>query len=198
MEGEDYSGGKFRNYLEDYVKLSAEEFQNIFSKFDRRTLGKDQLLLSEGQVCRHLYFLEHGLLRFYTLKEGVEIVKYFTRSPYCFTSQASFTSRKPSLENIAAIEDSQLLQISLDDAESLLSLPVWNEFIRKLVQEVQVYTDNILQDLQTRTAEQRYLAMLDNDPEMVQRIPLKHLASYLGIAPQSLSRIRKRLGSGKS
>ena len=83
--------------------------------------------------------------------------------------------------------------MSYEDAQHLLELKSWSTFIRLLVQEVQTYTEEILEALQTQTAEQRYKLLLQQDAELVQRVSLKHLASYLGIAPQSLSRIRKKM-----
>ena len=151
------------------------------------------MLLQEGKICRHLYFLEKGLLRYYFDKEGLEITKYFTTAPYMFTPQTSFSQTIPATESIQAIENSIVWMMKREDAYRLLEIPSWSEFIRKLIQQVQIYTEEILRDLQTETAENRYRSMLINEPEMVQRIPLKYLASYLGIAPQSLSRIRKKL-----
>jgi predicted house-cleaning noncanonical NTP pyrophosphatase (MazG superfamily) len=80
----------------------------------------------------------------------------------------------------------------------LYRLKSWTDFARKIIQEVQFFTEEILEELQTETAELRYEKMLKNSPTLLQRIPLKHLASYLGIAPQSLSRIRKKLTTQKS
>ena len=78
------------------------------------------------------------------------------------------------------------------DAFELLRYPNWSEFIRKLIQEVQFFTEQILEELQTSTAEERYIKMVkENDPILL-NAPLKDIASYLGIAPQSLSRIRKK------
>ena len=122
---------------------------------------------------------------------------FFTEAPYCFTSQQSFTAEKPATENIQAIEDSVIWQTTLKQANDLLELKSWNTFVRKLTQEVQYYTEIILQEIQTETAENRYIKLLENNPALLQRVPLKYLASYLGIAPQSLSRIRKKLAKQK-
>ena len=83
--------------------------------------------------------------------------------------------------------------MSYEDAQRLLALNSWSNFIRLLIQEVQTFTEEILEALQTETAESRYRMMLQADANLLQRVPLKHLASYLGIAPQSLSRIRKNI-----
>ncbi len=183
----------FKEFLQAYVSLSEEDWLEIEAKILREVVDKDVLILTEGSVCRHLYFLETGLLRFFRLKDGEEITKFFTLEPYLFTSQKSFSDRVPAAESIQAIEESIIWKMTYEDATALLKLSPWNTFIRKIVQEVQYYTEQLLIDMQSETAEDRYKSMLQHSPQLVQRIPLKYLASYLGIAPQSLSRIRKSL-----
>lgn len=182
----------FRQFIHNYTLISNAEWAVVEKYLVRMEFKKETILLQEGKVCRHLYFLESGLLRFFILKNGNDITKYFTDVPYCFTSIKSFEAQKPATESIETLEDTVLWAMTFDSVQSLQTLlPVWNTFSRKLVQEVQTYIDEILEELQTETAENRYKKMLfDNDP-LLQRVPLKHIASYLGIAPQSLSRIRK-------
>jgi len=181
-----------KQYIEQYTLLNNEDWLLISSKFEQTTVKANSYLLQEGKVCRHLYFLEAGLLRYFITKDGKEINKFFTVAPYCCTSQVSFTSGLPATENIQALEDSVVWRINLQSANELLALTSWNTFIRKLIQQVQSYTENILQELQTSTAETRYKKMLESNPALLQRVPLKHLASYFGIAAPSLSRIRKK------
>jgi CRP-like cAMP-binding protein len=183
----------FRQFIETYTSLSHSDWEQIQSGIRPLSIRAGEVLLAEGSICRHLYFLEKGLLRFYVLKDGTEVTKYFTHAPYTFTSQQSFTGQKAARESIAAIEDSLIWEMNFTYAHQLLELPAWNTFIRKLVQQVQQYTEAILEELQTRTAEDRYRTMLESGSDLLQRVPLKYLASYLGIAPQSLSRIRKKL-----
>jgi CRP-like cAMP-binding protein len=183
----------FRNYIEKYVQVTDADWSKISGSFEQRVISKDELLLKDGQICRHLYFLESGLMRYFISKDGLEVTKFFTDAPYCFTSQVSFTAEKAATESIQAVEASLVWQITLREADHLLELKAWNTFTRKLIQEVQFYTESILQEIQTETAEDRYKKMLLKNGALVGRIPLKYLASYLGIAPQSLSRIRKKL-----
>jgi CRP-like cAMP-binding protein len=185
----------FRQFIENYTTLSDKDWKQISVCFEKRVVEKDEILLQEGKICRHLYFIESGLLRYFINKDGNDITKFFTEAPYCFTSQVSFTSEKPSTENIQAIEQSVILQTTLKQANDLLELKSWNTFIRKLIQEVQYYTEEILQEIQTETAENRYKKMIETNPQLLQRVPLKYLASYFGIAAQSLSRIRKKIVS---
>ncbi len=185
----------FRQFIENYTPLSDEDWKQISMCFEKRVVEKDEILLQEGNTCRHLYFIESGLLRYFINKDGNDITKFFTEAPYCFTSQVSFTSERPATENIQAIEQSIIWQTTLKKANELLELKSWNTFVRKLIQEVQYYTEEILQEIQTETAENRYRKMIETNPQLLQRVPLKHLASYFGIAPQSLSRIRKKIVS---
>ncbi len=99
--------------------------------------------MEEGKVCRHLYFVENGLLRFYINKDGNDITKFFTEAPYFFTSQASFNAQKPATENIQAIEKSLVWQISYQQTNELYQLKSWTEFARKITQEVQFFTEDI-------------------------------------------------------
>ncbi|MEO0528832.1 MAG: Crp/Fnr family transcriptional regulator, partial [Bacteroidota bacterium] len=158
-----------------------------------REFKKGELLLEEGDVCNHLSFLENGLLRFFIWHDGEKMSKFFTIAPYMFTSQRSFNLRIPAKESIEALEDSSLWQIGYEDNQKLLKMEVWNTFAHKVTQEVQFFTENILENLQSKTAERRYREILEKNPLFIQRIPLKHLASFLGITQQSLSRIRKNI-----
>lgn len=183
----------FRRFISTYTSLGAEDWDAIAGVIHRVHYPKNELILKEGEICRHLYFIESGLLRYFTVRDGEEVTKFFTEAPYTFTSQKSFMDKQRATESIQTIEPSIIWQLSFEDAHALLRIPPWNEFVRKLIQEVQFYTESLLLEMQTETAENRYRHLLEKRPEFVQRIPIKYLASYLGIAPQSLSRIRKQL-----
>ena len=184
---------EFRQFIQKYTALSDTDWATIAQCFEQRIVEKDEILLTEGKICKHLYFLERGLLRYFINKDGKDITKFFTEAPYCFTSQVSFSAQKPATENIQAIEKSIVWQTTLIKTDELLELKSWNTFVRKLIQEVQFFTEEILEEIQTETAENRYKKMIETNPALLQRVPLQHLASFLGIAPQSLSRIRKKI-----
>ena len=168
---------RLRQFILQYTPVPEPDWQAISKCLVRRELKRESLLLEEGKTCKHLYFLEKGLLRFFVWKDGLDITKYFTDVPYVFTSQKSFNQQVPAQESIATLEDSIIWQMSYEHAQHLLELKSWSTFIRLLVQEVQTYTEEILEALQTQTAEQRYKLLLQQDAELVQRVPLKHLAS---------------------
>lgn len=183
----------FRSFMENYVSLPTKDWTVIEAKLHKKVYEKGALLLTEGEVCRHLYFLESGFLRYFVNKDGIEVTKFFTQAPYCFTAQRSFNQQTAATQSIQALEKSTVWQLNRTAAFDLFELKSWNEFIRLLVQEVQFYTEQILEDIQNNTAEHRYRRMLNNGSPLLDKVPLKYLASYLGIAPQSLSRIRKNL-----
>lgn len=179
-------------FIEKYIKLDEKDWQLISSSFECVAFSRNEIILNEGNICHYFYFLEKGLVRFYYLKDGNEITRYFTDAPYCFTSKESFRNRIASTEYIEAVEDCVTWRISLDKSNELLKLKSWNDFTRSFLHEVQSNLELLLSELATETAEERYKKLLEKHPDVIERIPLKHLASFLGIAPQSLSRIRKK------
>lgn len=185
----------FRPFVASYASVPAGEWPGIEAVFTCRAIRAGGYLLRAGEVCRELAFLESGLLRYFVLHDGEEINKFFTVAPYFFTSQQSFNNRTPARENIRALEDSVVWSVSYADNERLLQSPGWAAFGRAIIREVQFFTEEILTDLQTNTAADRYWRMLREEADLVARLPQKDLASLLGIAPQSLSRIRKKLAA---
>jgi len=183
----------FQTFITQYAPLTIHDWKQIEPCLKRRVIQPGELLLKEGQVCRNLWFLESGFLRYFVLKGADDVTKFFTNPPYCFTSQRSFNEQIPSRENIEALEESVIWEMSRADTYRLRELKNWALFARKLTQEVQFFTEEILEELQYETAENRYRKMLETGSPLLQKVPLKHLASYLGIAPQSLSRIRKKI-----
>ncbi len=183
----------FRAFIEQYHPISDEVWQEAESYLERMEATPGTLLVKEGKTCKHLFFLEQGLLRFFVWRKGVDVTKFFTVAPYSFTSLQSFSNQEPALENVDALEDSVIWRMKREDAYRLLERPEWAVFVRELTQQVQGYTENILEALQNQTAEERYRNLLENQGDLLQRVPLKYLASYLGITPQSLSRIRKKV-----
>jgi CRP/FNR family transcriptional regulator, anaerobic regulatory protein len=183
-----------REFIENYSKLTELEWHSIEQLFENRVFNKNEMILEEGKVCRYFYFLESGLIRFYYNIDGNDITKTFTIAPYCFTSKISFRKQTPSLEGIQALEKTEVWQITYNDYRKLEGLNSWNIFIRKLLNEIQEFSESFYLEIRTMTAEDRYKKLLVEYPnELLQKIPLKHLSSFLGIAPQSLSRIRKKI-----
>lgn len=181
----------FKKFIKMYTELSENEWQIISQVFEQKTFHKNELILKEGSICRHFYFLESGLIRFFILHNGDDTTKFFTTAPFCFTSKTSFRQITPAHENIQALETTVVYQTTLSHVTKLLELKAWNTFTRNFMHEVQTHTEELLIEAKTETAEIRYQKLLAKYPDLIKKIPLRHLATFLGIAPQSLSRIRK-------
>ena len=184
---------RFRTYVADRVSLRLADWERIRSVIRCQTVRANDTVLNEGAVCGYLYFLDQGLLRFFQWIDGEDKTKFFTFAQQLFTAQQSFYTQQPARETIQALEDSTLLLISYKDAQQLdREVAAWAAFRQQIRVQVSGWTEELLMESLNETAEQRYRRMRDEHPARTQRIPLKHLASYLGIAPESLSRIRKK------
>jgi CRP/FNR family transcriptional regulator, anaerobic regulatory protein len=184
------------DFIASYSPLGFTEWQQIIELFERKEFSKNEIILEEGKICRHFYLLESGLIRFYYTIDGNDITKTFTIAPYCFTSRTSFRKHTPSLEGIQALEKTVTWQITYDRYSLLEHFASWNMFMKRILNEIQEFADQLYMQSKTMTAEARYKELLLHyPPGLIQKIPLKHLSTFLGIAPQSLSRIRQKIHS---
>lgn len=182
-------------FIAEKIALTEKEWLFVADRLETVSIKANTLLLREGQVCGHLYFANKGLMRFFiTTSDGKDTTKFFTPEHQLFTSQQSFSTQTPARENIEALEDTELLAISHAALQRIYdNVPKWNALIRRVLQDVNGMTERIYMDSITITAEERYRRLLEDEPEIALRAPLKHIASYLGVTPESLSRIRKKL-----
>lgn len=175
--------------------LSDEEFGFFQSLLVPKTLRKKELLVREGEVVQHNYFVEKGALFSSLTDDAGEIhVIQFALEAYWISDLYSFLCGKPALYNVEALEDCQLL--SIDKANFQLAcdrLPKFERFFRILVQNAYIHAQYRIARTFSADAEQRYCELAERSPNIVQRVPQFLIASYLGIKPQSLSRIRKQI-----
>jgi CRP-like cAMP-binding protein len=181
------------------VILSNEEFSLATTFFVPKKLRKRQFLLQEGDVCKSLIFVSKGCLRSYTVdSKGEEHIVRFAIEGWWISDIQSFLTGKPATNSIDAIEDSELLIIEKTSYEKLCSIvPNLEHYFRILLENSNSAAQRRISDLISASAEERYLNFLNSYPEIVQRVPQSQIASYLGITPQSLSRIRKELSEKK-
>lgn len=175
---------------------SLDEGDDAYLRYHTRvrSLGPKELLQEVGSVCRNIYFVEKGLARIFYYHDGKDITEYFAFESDMIIRAESLFSGKPTPKGIEALEESVFISISADALfRSFDTLPRLERLFNRLWQGAWVESLQRLEQLQFHTAEERYLDLLQRAPEMVQRIPLKHLASYLGITQVSLSRIRSKI-----
>lgn len=186
--------------INEKITLTEEEFNLCKPLFSSKKLRKRQFILQEGDVCKYNIFVGKGLLRAYTIDEkGNEHILQFALEGWWTADLYSFFTGEPSLFNIEALEDSELLLITHPSWESLLTtVPAFERYFRILIQNNLIATQRRLIGSLSETAEQKYLKFTKAYPESIQRVPQHMIASYLGITRETLSRLRRDLASGKS
>ncbi|UZT99164.1 Crp/Fnr family transcriptional regulator [Chryseobacterium fluminis] len=183
--------------LADFIKthtrhLCEEELFLIISKFRTQTLRKKQLLLKRGQIANRYYYVRSGALRF-IYGENQDLTAWIVLPGEFFTEISSFKLQTPTRFNIEAVDDTELCYIERAEMELLYrQLPVWQEFGREVWETMAMRMIDEIIRFQTMTVEERYLEFL-RQPGFMQHISVKQLASYLGITPNALSRIRKNI-----
>ncbi len=178
--------------INQIVSLSEQDADIVISHFYERRLTRGQLLLKKGQVASHYYFLRSGGLRF-SYRGEVELTAWIVQPGEFFTEISSLSPEIPTRFDIEAIENSEIYCISKLHMEALYKeIPAWQEFGRKTWERMAIRMINEIIRFQTMTVEERYLEFL-KIPGFMQLVSVKQLASYLGITPNALSRIRKNL-----
>ncbi len=188
-----------REHIARRIDITDQEYKLCTPFFTPRRLRKKQFLVQEGEPGKYIAFVTGGCLRTYTIDDkGEEHVLEFAVEDWWAADLHSFLTGKPAQFNIDALEDSRLLLLDYDSREALLrAVPKMERFFRLLQEAHYVATHRRISEALSKTADERYLSFLKTYPELVRRIPQKHIASYLGITPQSLSRIRKELVENK-
>ncbi|EOR96677.1 cAMP-binding protein [Arcticibacter svalbardensis MN12-7] len=178
-----------------FISLSEEEWQHIFSSFKMETLKRNSCFLTEGQVCRSIAFINSGMLIYFkSLDNGDEMTTDFAFEGDWVTDNHSRLNNSPSLLNVKAIEDTELLIITSKDLNKLYDdIPKIERLGRILIEQAFIKVTQQSIDLQVLSAKEHYVKLLEQQPEVFQRIPLYHIANYLGINPKSLSRIRNEI-----
>ena len=157
------------------------------------TFAKNALLLTEGKRCRHLYFLEGGALRGYYNLEGKEVTHWFAFAQDFVTSFHSFITEKPAVENIQLLEESRLWAISKESLNGLMSrYHEIERLVRIAYENYYIRLEERFVNAQFKTATERYQELLLQSPHILEKVPLGFIASYLGISPETLSRIRSK------
>lgn len=179
--------------IKNEIIVSNFELEHILSFFKYTILKKNEYFIRIGDYCNYVAFIKSGILRiFYINDKGEETTCYFALQNDFVTSFTSFSTGSISIENIQAIVPTELLVISKLDLEKLYKeLPITQELSRKAIEKIALNMERRIFLFQNNNAEERYKYLLKNNPILIQTIPLQYIASYLGITPQHLSRLRK-------
>ena len=182
-------------HFESFLPFSEEEINTISSRVSSYKIKRNQLLLQEGQVCKHYSFVVKGCFRMYGIDDkGYEHNIQFAAENDWITDIGSFHSQKLSKLYIKAIETAEIIQIEQQDLYFLyLNIPKINRIFKVLIENKFVELQNRVLQTFSSTAQERYVSFLEQYPNLTNRLPNTQIASYLGITPEFLSKIRKDL-----
>ncbi len=185
---------KLRDTLETIQPITDRDWAIIEPLFNEKHLDKNKHLIRIDEIEKYLYFIERGILRSYVDRHDSEITLEFSFENTLFSSYESFVQQSKSRINVQAITPAVVWRISYSDLQKIYRHTEIGNYLGRVAAEV-LYVEKSTRelDLLTKTATERYLDLMERQPKLIQNIPLKHIASYIGITPQALSRIRKSI-----
>ncbi|BAV09766.1 cAMP-binding domain of CRP or a regulatory subunit of cAMP-dependent protein kinases [Filimonas lacunae] len=186
---------QLRQNITRKVSLTNSEFEQIEAVVKPLSIRKKSRVLTAGEICNYTIFVNKGCLRSFSVNsKGVESIVQFAFEDNWISDLYSYVSEAPSLLHIESVEDCDLLLLYKEDMENLFNkIPMLERWKRLLLQNAYVAVQRRLNSSLSVTAEERYAELLHSHPDIANRVPLIHIASYLGITPESLSRIRRQL-----
>ena len=186
---------KFTDFLTKETKLLAEEVTAIESHFQTKNIEKGQCIIRENEICRNLFFIEEGCLRIYCLKDdGQEWTRYVAFENEFVSIIPSFINQSPSRSYLESLESTKLQSISYDNFTKLIdTYPEWERLYRSLLEKAYIQSIKRIEDLITMDSKSLYLSHKKENTALVTRLPNKILASYFGISPETLSRIKSKI-----
>ena len=180
-------------FIAKYIELSDAELEVVAGKFLSKKIKKNDFLLRQGEICKDLVFVQQGCLRLYYVKDDIEVSVWFAFPGSSAIEIYSFISGQPSNYFLQAIEDSEVLCLPKIELNKLYqSQPKMQVMMKNFWEDVILNLIPRFTALQTDSAEKRYMDLL-NKPDYLNSIPQKYLASFIGVTPTSLSRIRKQI-----
>lgn len=195
MDKKELLESNFYAYYTEKALLSEEQFEQLMPYFEVRELAHNQYILREGEVCRHFLFVEEGLLQFLSLDEkGGEHILQFAPENWLMADRSSMYFDEPSLYYIKAIEPSKVIFLQQQFFSEAAKLKCeFSMFTEKSLQRSIYYLQRRINSLLAMTAKERYLEFIELYPNLLLRVPQWMIASYLGITPESLSRVRREI-----
>jgi CRP-like cAMP-binding protein len=182
------------NSLKQITGFCDIELEIVLKYFEEKNIKKKTILLQSGEIANEVFFIVNGCIRLFCEKDGADLSTYFFTEKMFAGSYDSFISRKPSRHSIETLEDCKVLTLKYKELQKLYAVfPKMNEFVRKSIEERFVILHNLFTDYVLNSPEERYLKLQKERPELLNRIPQNQIASFLGITPVSLSRIRNRV-----
>lgn len=187
------------NNLKKFINVNNKEGDAFLDILSEKNLSRKDLLIREGQICDFAVFIFSGSLRYYYIQNGEDCTGQFFFENGWYSDYESFLSGKPSIQNIEAMEKTLLYSFKKSELESLyLQFPVFERFGRLMAERAVLGLMKKNEIISLYTHEERYLKLIAERPKVIERVSLKYIASYLGMKPESLSRIRTRVSTNKN
>ena len=187
------------NTINQKVNLTKDEEEQCKTFFTFKKIKKKQYLVQQEDVCKYSAFISKGLLRSgFTDDKGYEHILQFATEGWWISDLYSFFTGEPSVYFIDAVEDSELLlQTKETNEEMLVKVPKMERYFRLLTQNALIALQRRLVGSLSQSAEEKYVNLLETHPQIIQRVPQHMIASFIGVTPETLSRIRKQMASRK-
>jgi CRP-like cAMP-binding protein len=181
--------------LRNTALLTDDEILETMSYFQRRCVKRKEYILRAGEVCRERVYINKGCLRRYMLDDHCkEVIINFAFEEWWVGDLESFQNHQPSIYYVQAMEESEVFCINEENLTLLFkAIPKFYQFDNRIIEKSHFAMLKRLAMMQSASPAEKYLALIEKYPQILQRIPLHYVASYLGIEPESLSRLRKRL-----
>jgi len=181
--------------IQQKIKLTGTDTELCKQYFEAVLFPKNRIIEEEGKIPRYLYFVVSGFMRLFHYNEnGDEITTHINCPPGFITSYFNFINQAKSAENLECITECELLRITKKDLDLLTQgSAALKDFSISVFQQSLAYNENRSKELATLTAEQRYKKLIENYPSIIHNVPIQYIASFLGMKPESLSRIRRQM-----
>jgi CRP-like cAMP-binding protein len=180
--------------IKAYVSLNSNEIGHLEESIEKKTYNKHDIIFTEGKITDKIYFVEKGCVRLFYNVNGNDKTAFFYTEGQFICAGESYTFNIPAVENYQAVEQTDIYVFSKSKIEILLSKVPKMEVIARIATENELITcQKVIASFVTKSAEERYLDLLNTKGELFLRVPQQYIASFLGVSPETLSRIKKRI-----
>ncbi len=180
--------------IQDYISLSEKEIELLYNAIEKRLFRKNDVIFTEGNLAEDIYYVTKGCVRLFYTVDGTDKTAFFYTEGQFICAGESYTYNIPAVENYQAVEDTELFIFSKSKIEILLKEVPKLEMIARIATENELITcQKVIASFVTKSAEERYIDLLNTQGELFQRVPQQYIASFLGVSPETLSRIKARV-----
>ena len=177
-----------------YASLSEQESVLLLDAVDKKNYAKNELIFSAGKVSNEIYFVTKGCVRLFYNVDGADKTAFFYTEGQFICAGESYTFNIPAIENYQAVEETEIYVFTKSKIDVLLEQAPKFEVIARIATENELITcQKVIASFVTKSAEERYVDLLNTQAELFQRVPQQYIASFLGVSPETLSRIKSRV-----